>query len=166
MKLENRINDQIRIPRVYLIDASGRKIGIVDNYVARKLAEDVGLDLVEINPNAKPPVCKIMNFGKYCYETEKKIKENKQVVIKTKEIQFHPNIQDHDYQHKMNQAKEFLEKGNKVKACVVYRGREVNYFEKGVELLNKFVQDLEGLCIVEQNNVFEGKVLSIILRKV
>lgn len=166
MKLENRINDQIKIPRVYLIDQSGVKIGIVDNYVAKSLAKDSGLDLVEINPNAKPPVCKILDFGKYCYEVEKRAKENKQAIVKTKEIQFHPGIQDHDYSYRLVQAKEFLEKGNRVKASIVFRGREVNYFSKGEELMNRFISDLTGLGIVEQNSVFEGKTLSVILRRV
>lgn len=165
MKQENRVNEQIRVPKVFLIDHAGNRVGIVDNYTAKSLASDVGLDLVEINPTAKPPVCKIMNFGKYCYELEKKSKENKQIVIKTKEIQFHPNIQFHDYSYRLEQAKEFLEKGNKVKASIVFRGREVNYFEKGEEILKRFIDDLDGLCVIEQNNVFEGKVLSVILRK-
>jgi len=165
LKLENRINEQIKIPRVRLIDEHGKQIGVVDNYTAKNMAMNSGLDLVEINPNSNPPVCKIMDFGKYCYEFEKNAKKNKQVVIKTKEIQFHPNIQMHDYSYKLEQARRFLTDGNKVKACIVFRGREMNYIEKGEQILKKLIEDLSEISVLEQSGNFEGKVLSIIFRK-
>jgi translation initiation factor IF-3 len=149
---------------VRLIGPNAEQHGVVSTYEAKQYAQGLDLDLVEISPNANPPVCKVMDFGKYKYEQEKKSKENKQVVTKTKEIQFHPNISDHDYSYRLKQAKEFLEHGNKVKANVVYRGRELNYFARGQDILNKFIDDLSGLCVVETNS-FEGKTLSVTVRK-
>lgn len=168
MNFENRVNEQIRIPALRLIDQNGMSLGVVSNSYAKEIAFNLGLDLVEINPNANPPVCKIMDFGKYKFQQEKKAKEEKakQIVCKLKEIQFHPNIQMHDYTYRLKQAKEFLLDGNKVKACVSFRGREINYSEKGHDILSKFIEDLSGLAIVEQNGTMEGKTLSIILRKV
>ncbi len=165
MKIENRINEQIRFNNVRLIGPDGEKIGIVSIYEARKIAGDNDMDLVEINPNSNPPVCKIMDFGKYKFQQEKKDKENKQVVVKTKEIIFHPNISEHDYSYRLKQAKEFLNHGNKVKATICYRGREINYINNGEKILNKLISDLNGLGIVESNS-FEGKNQSIIMRKV
>lgn len=167
MNFTNRINDQIRVPNVRLIDRDGKQLGVVSNYHAKLLANEADLDLVEISPNANPPVCKIMDFGKYRYEQEKKAKEEKakQIVVKLKEIQFHPNIQLHDYSYRLKQAKEFITEGNKVKACVNYRGREINYISKGEDILKKFVEDLKEMAVVE-NQSFEGKCLSITLRKI
>lgn len=167
MQFNNRINEQIRVPNVRLIDQTGKQLGVVSNYQAKLLASDSDLDLVEISPNANPPVCKIMDFGKYRYEQEKKSKEEKakQVTVKVKEIQFHPNIQMHDYSYRLKQAKEFITEGNKVKACVHYRGREINYVAKGEDILKKLIEDLKELAIVE-NESFEGKCLSIVLRKI
>jgi translation initiation factor IF-3 len=164
LKIENRINEQIRIPSIRLIDENGQMVGIVPTYQAKQYALGVELDLVEISPNANPPVCKVMDFGKYKYEQEKKAKEHKQVSIKTKEILFHPNISDHDYGYRVEQAKKFLEHGDKVKANMTYRGRELNYFAAGKSVLNRFIEDLSGLCVVE-NESFEGKTLSVTVRK-
>ena len=168
MNFDNRINDAIRIPNVRLIDQNGNQVGIVSNQFAKNLAYNTGLDLVEISPNANPPVCKIMDFGKYRYEMEKKHKEEKsrQIVTKLKGIQFHPAIQFHDYSYRLKQAREFLLEGNKVKACVNFRGREINYASKGQDILNKFIEDLSEIAIVEHAAGFEGKCLSIILRKI
>lgn len=166
--MNNRINGEIRIPTLRLIDQNGNQLGIVSNSYAKSLAENAGLDLVEISPTANPPVCKILDFGKYKYETEKKQKEekSKQFIVKIKEIQFHPNIQFHDYSYRLEHAKEFLEQGHKIKACVVYHGREMNYVSKGAEILKKFVEDLSEISVVEQSNSLEGNTLSVILRKV
>lgn len=164
MKIENRINEQIRIPSIRLIDENSLMVGIVPTHQAKQYALGVGLDLVEISPNANPPVCKVMDFGKYKYEQEKKSKEHKQVSTKTKEILFHPNISDHDYGYRVEQAKKFLEHGDKVKANMTYRGRELNYFASGKAVLNRFIEDLSGLCIIE-NESFEGKTLSVTVRK-
>lgn len=164
---ENRINDQIRIPSVRLIDENRNQVGIVETYYAKRLAEDAGLDLVEISPNANPPVCQIMDYGKYKYALIKKEKEQKakQFIVKLKEITFHPNIQKHDYSYRLKQAKEFLEQGHKVKASVLYRGREINYAQIGKDLLDNLATDLTGLAIIEDQS-FEGRTLSVIFRKV
>lgn len=164
---ENRINDQIRIPRIRLIDENRNQVGIVETYYAKRLAEDAGLDLVEISPNANPPVCQIMDYGKYKYALIKKEKEQKakQFIVKLKEITFHPNIQKHDYSYRLKQAKEFLEQGHKVKASVLYRGREINYTQIGKDLLDNLATDLIGLAIIEDQS-FEGRTLSVIFRKV
>lgn len=164
---ENRINEQIRIPRIRLIDENRNQVGIIETYLAKRMAEDVGLDLVEISPNANPPVCQIMDYGKYKYTLIKKEKEQKakQFIVKLKEITFHPNIQKHDYTYRLKQVKEFLAEGHKVKASVQYRGREINYTQIGKDLLDNLVTDLTGLAIVE-DQTFEGRMLSIILRKV
>ena len=166
--MNNRINGEIRIPTLRLIDQNGNQLGIVSNSYAKSLAENAGLDLVEISPTANPPVCKIMDFGKFKFQQEKKQKEekSKQFIVKTKEIQFHPNIQFHDYSYRLEHAKQFLGEGHKVKACVVYHGREMNYVSKGAEILKKFVEDLSGFALVEQSNSLDGNVLSVVLRKV
>lgn len=164
---DNRINSDIKVPTVRLIDEHGNQVGIVSNFVARKMAEEAGLDLVEISPKANPPVCQIMDYGKFKYKKVKKEKEMKakQFVVKLKEIIFHPSIQKNDYTYRVKQAKEFLESGHKVKASVVYRGREINYTQLGQDVLNNIISDLNGVAIVEEKS-FEGKTLSIILRKV
>lgn len=166
--MNNRINAEIRIPTLRLIDQNGNQLGVVSNSYAKSLAENAGLDLVEISPTANPPVCKIMDFGKFKFQQEKKQKEekSKQFIVKTKEIQFHPNIQFHDYSYRLEHAKKFLNEGHKVKACVVHRGREMNYLNKGAEILEKFVKDLSEISVVEQSNSLDGNTLSVILRKV
>ncbi len=166
LKIENRINEQIRVPSVRLVGNSGEQLGIVPTYYAKQLSQELDLDLVEINSNSNPPVCKIMDFGKYKFQQEKREKENKQTVLKMKEITFHPNIADHDYSYRLKQAKEFLQHGNRVKANVVYRGREINYIQNGKTILNRFIEDLVGIGIVEGNLNLDGKVLSVIMRKV
>ena len=163
--IENRVNDQIRVPSVRLILNNGEQLGIMPTYKAKQISEDIGMDLVEINPNSNPPVCKVMNYGKYKFQQEKREKENKQISTKQKEIIFHPNISEHDYSYRLKQAKEFLEKGNRVKATVAYRGREINYINNGEKILNKFIQDLNGIGTIESNS-FEGKNQSIIMRKI
>lgn len=162
-----RINNEIRIPRVRLISKDGIQLGLVSSFDARKIAEDEGLDLVEISPTANPPVCQIMDYGKWKYQKEKKEKElkSKQVVIKVKEIGFHPSISDHDYGYRLVQAKKFLLDGYKVKANVQYRGREINYTNLGEAVLEKFKKDLDGIAVVE-DSLFEGRNLYAIFRRV
>lgn len=163
---ELRVNTEIRIPRVRLISKDGIQLGIMSSFDARMLAEDDGLDLVEISPTANPPVCQIMDYGKWKYQKEKKEKElrSKQVVIKLKEIGFHPNISDHDYGYRLVQAKKFFSDGCKVKVNIQYRGREINHTDLGEALLEKFKKDLEGIAIVEESQ-FEGRNLYAIFRK-
>lgn len=149
-----------------MIDEKGNQIGIVSTFTARQEASSLGLDLVEINPNARPPVCKLMDFGKHKFELKKKEKEAKsrQKVVELKQINFHPNTQVHDYSYRLEQAKEFLKDGNKVKASVIFRGREMNFLSNGKQLLDKMTEDLNGLAVVESAMSMEGKQMSIIFR--
>lgn len=133
--------------------------------VALKKAEEKNLDLVEIAPQAKPPVCKIINFGKFQYEQQKrdKIQKKKQVVILLKEIRLRPNTDDHDFNFKARHAKKFIEDGNKVKVSVFFRGRELAYKEHGRKLLEKFVEELSDVAKVENPIKFEGRSMITIL---
>lgn len=133
--------------------------------VALKKAEEKNLDLVEIAPQAKPPVCKIIDFGKFQYEQQKrdKIQKKKQVVILLKEIRLRPNTDDHDFNFKARHAKKFIEDGNKVKVSVFFRGRELAYKEHGRELLEKFVDELSDVAKVENPIKFEGRSMITIL---
>lgn len=130
-------------------------------HAALNLAEAKGLDLVEIAPNAQPPVCKIMDFGKYRYEQQKKekLQKKKQQVIIVKEIRFHPNTDKHDFDFKARHARQFLEEGNKVKASVVFKGRQMAHQEFGVNLINQLTVTLSDIAIVERNALMEGRAL-------
>ena len=131
------------------------------------MAFEKKLDLVLVAPNAEPPVCKIMNYGKYKFEQAKKEKEarKKQKVLETKEIRVTPNIEQHDFEFKSKNARKFLEDGNKVKITVKFRGRELNYVKLGEEALNKFVEDLSDIASLEKKTLLEGKNMFIILAK-
>ncbi|CDA30773.1 translation initiation factor IF-3 2 [Clostridium sp. CAG:492] len=131
------------------------------------MAFEKKLDLVLVAPNAEPPVCKIMNYGKYKFEQAKKEKEarKKQKVLETKEIRVTPNIEQHDFEFKSKNARKFLEDGNKVKITVKFRGRELNYVKLGEEALNKFVEDLSDIASLEKKPLLEGKNMFIILAK-
>lgn len=131
------------------------------------MAFEKKLDLVLVAPNAEPPVCKIMNYGKYKFEQTKKEKEarKKQKVLETKEIRVTPNIEQHDFEFKSKNARKFLEDGNKVKITVKFRGRELNYVKLGEEALNKFVEDLSDIASLEKKPLLEGKNMFIILAK-
>jgi len=158
-----RVNERIRVPQVRLIDTTGEQIGIIPTREALKIALDKGYDLVEISPTAKPPVCKIMNYGKYKYELNKKAKSSKkkQHVIHLKEMRLRPKIEEHDYQFKLRHVREFLEKGHKVKVFVQFRGREMAHQELGHNILQRLEENLRDLGIVEQKAKFEGRSLSL-----
>lgn len=160
-----RINDQIRIKEVRLVDSNGQQIGVRSIFDARMIAAERGLDLVEINPNSRPPVCKLMDFGKYKFELKKKEKAAKaaQHIVSVKQINFHPNTQEHDYSYRLKQAKEFLLDGNKVKVCVQFRGREMNFLANGKAILDKMAEDLKEVATVETHEM-EGKIMFILLR--
>jgi translation initiation factor IF-3 len=134
-----RINDRIRNPEIRLIGADGENVGVVSPARAMQMAEEAGLDLVEISPNAEPPVCKIMDFGKYKYETQKREAEarKKQKIIEIKEIKFRPGTDTHDYDVKMRSVMKFLDEGDKVKVTLRFRGREMAHQELGLELLKR-----------------------------
>ena len=151
-----------------MISAAGEQVGLVPAEEGIKLAEQEGLDLVEISPDAKPPVCKVMDYGKYRYEIRKKEKDSKkkQHVIVLKEIRLRPRTEDHDLEFKIKHARKFLEQKNKVKFTVMFRGREMAYKEFGEQLLDRVVEQLEDIAKIETEKKFEGRrlTLTMILR--
>ncbi|MCW8817647.1 MAG: translation initiation factor IF-3 [Ignavibacteriaceae bacterium] len=160
-----RINEEIQAPKVRVIDTEGKQLGVFLIKDARRLASEKGRDLVEIAPQAKPPVCKIIDFGKFRYEQQKKEKlqkKNQQVSV-LKEIRFHPNTDVHDFDFKTRHAINFLEEGNKVKATVVFKGREMAYVELGENLLKRFLERVEDIAKVEVEPKMEGRNMSLIV---
>lgn len=159
-----RINEHIRTYEVRVIDADGKQLGVLTVPAALEKAKERSLDLVEVSPTAQPPVCRIMDFGKYKYEISKKAKASKakQHIIKVKEIKFHPKTGENDYNYRLVQAKEFLEKGFKVKATVVFRGREMAHMEFGSRWLKKMVVDLAGIGLAETGSIQEGRNVTTI----
>ena len=162
---EIRINYRIRVPQVRLVSAEGSQIGIVQTPDALRQAKDEGLDLVEINPKANPPVCKIMDFGKYKYEEKKKTQEIRraQVVVETKEIKLRPAIDKHDLDIKLTQIKGFLQEQNKVKITVRFKGREVMHSQLGLDLLTSIINDVANIAVVESRPLLEGKMMTLML---
>ena len=160
-----RINDEIRVPQVRLIDDAGEMIGVMSAREALIRAYDVGLDLVEISPNAVPPVCKILDYGKYKYEQQKKANEarKKQKVVEIKEIKVRPNIDDHDYDVKMKQMKNFIGEGDKVKVTLRFRGREMAHQELGVKVLERIRSALNELVKVEQMPKLENRQMVMVV---
>lgn len=162
-----RVNDQIDDPKVRLIDENGRQVGIVATHEALRLSEEAGFDLVEVSPTSVPPVCKIMDFGKYKYELAKKEKETKkkQHVIVTKEIRLRPKIEEHDFDFKLKHARKFLENGFRVKTTVMFRGRESAHREYGERVLDRFTKELEDIAKIEKEPAIEGGQLIIYYAK-
>ena len=167
IKQELPTNRQIRAKEVQLISEKGEKLGIIPLEQALEKAEDKNLDLVLVAPNSNPPVCKIMNYGKYKFEQAKREKEakKKQKVLELKEIRITPNIEKHDFDFKAKNARKFLTDGNKVKITVRFRGREVNNSQAGEVVLNKFIENLEDISQVERRPKLEGRNMFIILSK-
>ena len=160
-----RVNDEIRSREVQLIDQDGTNKGVVDFNTAYKMAQDAGLDLVEISPNTTPPVCKILDVGKYKYQAQKKAAEarKKQKVVEVKELKFRPMIDDHDYDVKLRAMQRFLEEGDKVKVTLRFRGRELAHQELGSKLLNRVKDDTATIAKVESDARFEGRQMIMIL---
>ncbi|WP_232818344.1 translation initiation factor IF-3 [Elioraea thermophila] len=160
-----RVNEEIRIPQVRLIGPDGEMIGVVPTREALWRAREMGLDLVEISPNADPPVCKILDFGKYKYEQQKKKSEarKKQKIVEVKEIKIRPNIDDHDYDVKMRQAKGFIQEGDKVKVTLRFRGRELAHIDLGMKVLERVKNELEPIAKVEQMPRMENKQMIMVL---
>ena len=154
-----RINDRIRAPEIRLIGADGENVGVVTPARALQMAEEAGLDLVEISPTAVPPVCKIMDFGKFKYETQKREAEarKKQKIIEIKEIKFRPGTDTHDYDVKMRSVLKFLGEGDKVKVTLRFRGREMAHQELGLELLNRVAADVGEAGKIESMPKLEGR---------
>lgn len=153
------------MPEVRLIDAAGNQVGIISTREALRAAEEGGYDLVEISPTAKPPVCRIMNYGKYLFELSKKQAEakKKQKQIQIKELKFRPTTEEGDYQVKLRNLTRFLEHGDKVKITLRFRGREMAHQELGMKILERIQQDTAGYAIVEQHTKREGRQLMMVL---
>lgn len=153
------------MPQVRLIGSDGKQLGVLETFEARKLAENEGFDLVEISPTARPPVCKIMDYGKYKYEQDKKKRESRkhQTVIQIKEVKIRPSTDRHDLETKIKHVRRFLEDGNKAKITVRFRGREMAHRELGMDILQKLIQEVAGIAKVDAEPKFEGKMLSAIL---
>ena len=159
-----RINNEIRVPKVRLVGENVEQ-GIYDTHIALNLADGQGLDLIEINPKAEPPVCKIADYNKYLYQQKKKQKEMKanQKVVEIKEIRFGPNTDEHDFQFKLKHAQEFLKNGHKVKASIFFKGRSINFTEQGEKLLLKFAIECEEFGKAEHMPKLEGKRMYMML---
>ena len=160
-----RINDQIESPSVRLIDQRGELVGVVSLHQGLQMAYEAGLDLVEVSPNAEPPVCKLLEFGKFKYEQQKKQNEQrkKQKVIQVKEIKMRPGIDDHDYDVKKRAMLRFLEEGDKVKITLRFRGREMVHQELGAQVLDRVKVDLGELAKVESHPRMEGRQMTMVV---
>lgn len=159
------MNSQIRVPEVRLIGKDGEQVGILATDEARERAEDVGLDLVEISPNAQPPVCRLMDYGKFKYEDSKRKQaaKKKQKVITVKEIKYRPGTDIGDYTVKLSKLTNFLENGDKIKATMRFRGREMAHQELGMDLLKRVEADLSELAVVEQYPRMEGRQMVMVM---
>ena len=162
---ELRVNDRIRISPIRLITEDGEQVGIIATDEARAIADERGLDLVEVAPNSRPPVCRIMDYGKYKYEQARKAREakRKQHVIHIKEIKLRPKIEEHDFGFKMRHALRFLEEGDKVKFTLRFRGRENTHPELGERVLNRVKETVDELAVVEADIRREGRVMTMVV---
>lgn len=162
---EIRINEAIRVKEIRLLDEEGEQKGVVSIAEALEMAKEAGLDLVEVAPQAVPPVCKILDFGKFKFDQEKKLKESKkkQKLIKIKEVRMQPLIETHDLLFKTKHVKEFLDEGNKVKVTIRFKGRQLAHTELGRVVLMKMLDLLEGEYLIERPPVMEGRFMSMIL---
>ncbi|WP_457567429.1 translation initiation factor IF-3 [Desulfurobacterium sp.] len=162
---KTRVNEAIRAREVLVIGADGEKLGVMPTLKALQLAKEQGLDLVEVAPNAKPPVCRIMDYGKYKYQQQKKAQEakKKQKVIEVKEVKLRPRTDEHDINVRIKQTRRFLEKGNKVKVVIMFRGREQAHLELGYAQLDKIYKAVEDLAQIERKPKKEGRDMFMIL---
>ncbi len=162
------INEEINASEVRVIGFDNEQLGIMKIEDARSYAESNGVDLVLIAPTATPPVCRAIDYGKFCFERDKREKEakKKQVVVKVKEVQLSCRIEQHDFETRVNQAKRFLGEGNKVKAVIRFKGREMTHTELGREVISKFQESLEGVGTAEKKPIMEGRYMSIIFSPV
>ena len=162
------INEEIKVPEVRLIGSNNEQLGVMKTDEARAYAESNNVDLVLIAPTATPPVCRAIDYGKFCFERDKREKEakKKQVIVKVKEIQLSCRIEKHDFETRVNQAKKFLADGDKVKAVVRFKGREMTHTDLGREVILKFQEALSGVGSAEKKPVLEGRYMSIVLSPV
>ena len=160
-----RTNDQIRVREVRLIDDAGEQKGVLPTAEALRMAKELGLDLVEIAPQSNPPVCKILDYGKFKFEQEKKLKDNRkhQKIVKIKEVRMQPKVDDHDLDFKSKHVRGFLLEGNKVKVTIRFRGRELAHTEIGEEVLKSVLVKIEGLYVMESPPRMEGRFMSMML---
>lgn len=160
-----QINEQIRDREVRLIDVNGEQLGVMSAKEAQKIAYDRQLDLVKIAPQAKPPVCKIMDYGKYKYEASKKEREARknQKVVNIKEVRLSPTIEEHDLNVKKKNAEKFIANGDKVKVSIRFRGRQLSHTSLGQEIMDRFARDLEGIAVIEKRPKLEGKNMIMII---
>ena len=160
-----RINERIRVPEVRVIGDDGEQLGVMNTREAVQLAREKGLDLVEVAANAEPPVCRIIDYGKFQYEAKKKANEakKKQVTITVKEVKFRPSTDEHDYDYRMKHAREWLQDGDKVKATIWFRGREMTHRELGARILEKLEKDLADVGEVEARPRMEGNQMFIVV---
>ncbi len=159
------MNERIRVPRVRLIGVDGSQLGIFNTADALRIADDQALDLVEVAPNSDPPVCRIMDYGKYKYEQAIKAKRARkhQTTIQIKEIKFRPKIDNHDYETKRRHVVRFLEAGAKVKVTIMFRGREMVHAERGLVILNRLSEDVKELSLIEAEPKLEGRNMFMLL---
>ncbi len=160
-----RMNEDITAQEIRVVDAEGEMRGVMKLEDALVLADESGLDLVELSPNAEPPVCKILDYGKYKYEQQKKANEarKKQKVIQVKEVKIRPGTEKHDYDVKMRNARKFLDKGDKVKVSMRFRGREMAHKDIGLDLLKRMIEELSDISIVELHPKSEGRQMIMVL---
>ena len=159
------MNDEIDVPKVRVIDAEGENHGVISLEDALEIAEEAGLDLVEVSPQVSPPVCKVLDYGKYKYEQQKKANETrkKQKIIEVKEIKMRPGIDEHDYQVKMRSVKKFLDNGDKVKVTIRFRGREMAHQDLGLKVLLRVRDELEDVIKIEQTPRSEGRLMVMVI---
>ena len=162
---EASINWEIKAPEVRVIDPDGKQVGVLSVKEAIRIAEERGMDLVEVAPNSQPPVCRIMNYGKYKYQQSKRTQEARkhQTVIRIKEVKVRPRTEEHDFQFKLRHVKRFLDEGNKVKISMLFRGREIAHPEFGKEVLNRFIEEVKETTVIEQSPRLEGRNMVMIL---
>ena len=160
-----RINDRIRVPEVRLIDENGNQVGVMKTDDAVRYAQERDLDLVEVAPEARPPVCRVLDYSKYKYEQAQKVKQAKkhQQQINVREIKFRPKIAAHDYATKKGHVERFLKAKDKVKVTIMFRGREQAHPERGRDLLQRLFEDLDGLAVIESAPLQEGRNMSMML---
>ena len=160
-----RINERIRVPEVRLIDDQGQQVGVLQTADALQFAQDRELDLVEVAPEARPPVCRVLDYSKYKYEQAQKLKQARkhQQQITVREIKFRPKIAEHDYDTKKHHVERFLRHKDKVKITIMFRGREVTHPERGVAILDRLAEELAALCVVEQRPTQDGRNMTMML---
>jgi translation initiation factor IF-3 len=158
-----RRNHRIRVPKIRVVGPDGNQVGLMDTKEALSIAQEAGLDLVEVAGNARPPVCRIMDFGKYVYEQQKKAKDSKGSSSKTKEVKFRPRVDVHDFMTKLRRAEQFLDKGNKVKLTLSFRGREMAHTEIGYDTIGRAIKDLDHMATADNTPRLVGRNINVML---